>query len=244
MKTFSRKLQVTTAIALSSSLLLTACIFDDKGNSESSADKITKENKALIVVDVQKCFTKGGSLAVKDGETVVPYINNLIDSKKYGKVVLSQDWHPADHVSFAKNHEGKKVFDVIKVGDVDQTLWPVHCVQNTEGAKFHPDLKADKANYVVQKGTLKEYDSYSAFEDNNGKHKTELNNYLKEQGIKELDIVGLALDYCVKATALSSLPAVPCPKVQEVSALHRRERHALAGCIVHCLCPPARTEQD
>ncbi len=204
MKTFSRKLQLSTAIALSSTLLLTACP-SDNGNIKSSGDKISKKNKALLVIDVQKCFTKGGSLAVPKGDEVVPYINKLIDSKKYGKVVLSQDWHPQNNVSFASNHKGKKVYEVIKVDGFDQVLWPDHCVQNTDGAKFHADLKADKADYVVQKGTLKDYDSYSAFEDNNGKHSTPLNAYLKKQNIKEVDIVGLALDYCVKYTALDAI---------------------------------------
>ncbi len=201
-------MRVSTILALS--LSLNACGMGDTRSSGDQAPSYAGERsstpkRALLVIDVQKCFTKGGSLAVPNGDQVVPYINGLMDSNQYYSIVLSQDWHPQNNVSFASNHKGKKPFDVIDLNGYKQTLWPDHCVQNTPGADFHHDLQVEKADKIVQKGTHVESDSYSAFEDNHGQFKTELDGYLKAQGVVAVDIVGLALDYCVKATALDAI---------------------------------------
>lgn len=162
--------------------------------------------KALIVVDVQNDFCPGGNLSVKDGDQVIPVINKLMESGKYDLIVATQDWHPADHKSFAsnnKNADGSKV-DVGSMGELDgqpQVMWPDHCVQNSFGAKFHKDLKSELIQHVVQKGKNKNIDSYSGFFDNDKKSATEMESILKSFGVTKVDVVGLALDYCVKATA-------------------------------------------
>jgi len=157
---------------------------------------------ALIVVDVQRCFTKGGSLAVPDGDAVVPIINAL--SKKFANVVLTQDWHTPGHISFASSHTGKKPFDVVDLPYGKQVLWPDHCVQGTEGAMLHPDLAIPHAELIIRKGYNKDVDSYSAFIEADGKTVTGLAGYLKARGISRVFVCGLATDFCVAWTALDA----------------------------------------
>lgn len=157
--------------------------------------------KALIIVDVQKDFCSGGSLAVPKGDEVVGVINGL--QKDYDLVVATQDFHPKDHGSFASNN-GKPEWSLGKLGGMDQVMWPDHCVQGTEGVKFHENLDTSKIKKVFPKGTNKAIDSYSGFFDNDKRSSTGLGEWLKDQGITEVDVVGLALDYCVKATAVDA----------------------------------------
>lgn len=159
--------------------------------------------KALIIVDVQNDFIPGGALAVNEGDHVVPVINHL--QEKFDFIVATQDWHPMDHGSFASNHAGKKIGEFIDLNGVKQILWPVHCVQETEGAEFHPNLKRDKWKAVFQKGINPLVDSYSGFFDNNRQGDTGLSAYLKESGVDEIFVCGLAADYCVKFTVLDGL---------------------------------------
>lgn len=159
--------------------------------------------KALIIVDVQNDFIPGGALAVMDGDKIVPVINTL--QSKFDFIVATQDWHPANHGSFADNHEGKKIGEFIDLNGVNQILWPVHCVQGSFGAEFHQDLNKSNWKAVFQKGTNPLVDSYSGFFDNNNQGDTGLSKYLKNQGIDEVFICGLATDYCVKFTVLDAL---------------------------------------
>ena len=154
-----------------------------------------KKKRALIIVDVQNDFCEGGSLAVPDANEIIPSINSR--RNEYDIIVLTQDYHPANHKAFASNQEGKKVFDVIDLNGVQQVLWPDHCVQGTEGADFHPDLKRYKTDIVVQKGKNPEAHPYSGF------CETGLADLLR--GVNEVHIVGLATDYCVKFTALDAV---------------------------------------
>ena len=160
--------------------------------------------KALIIVDVQNDFCEGGALAVPEAKEIIPYINLLMEENHYDQIVLTQDWHPADHKSFASNN-GKNVGETIILNGVPQFMWPDHCVQGSNGAKFHPDLNISKVNHTVQKGTNSLIDSYSGFQDNNHFMKTGLDDYLKYHDIQLVEIVGLALDYCVKFTALDAV---------------------------------------
>lgn len=159
--------------------------------------------KALIIVDVQNDFIPGGALAVKEGDQVVPIINEL--QQKFDFIVATQDWHPADHGSFAANHSNKKIGEFIDLNGVQQILWPVHCVQETTGAEFHPDLKTEKWKAVFKKGTNPKVDSYSGFFDNNRMGDTGLSAFLNENGIEEVFVCGLATDYCVKFTVLDAI---------------------------------------
>lgn len=159
--------------------------------------------KALIIVDVQNDFIPGGTLAVKEGDQVVLIINQL--QEKFDFIVATQDWHPADHGSFAANHPPKNIGDFIDLNGVNQILWPLHCVQGTKGAEFHPDLNAEKWKAIFQKGTNPKVDSYSGFFDNNRLGNTGLSAYLKESGIEEVFVCGLATDYCVKFTVLDAI---------------------------------------
>ncbi|AFR36313.1 bifunctional nicotinamidase/pyrazinamidase [Riemerella anatipestifer] len=160
--------------------------------------------KALIVVDVQNDFCEGGALAVPNANEIIPYINLLIEENQYDKIIFTQDWHPANHKSFASNN-GKKVGETISLNGVPQFMWPDHCVENSFGAEFHKDLDTSKVDYIVKKGKNPEIDSYSAFQDNNHFMKTGLADYLKENDIQLVEIVGLALDYCVKYTCLDAV---------------------------------------
>jgi nicotinamidase/pyrazinamidase len=156
----------------------------------------------LIVVDVQNDFCPGGALAVPKGDEVVPVINRL--AGRFENIVLTQDWHPRDHASFASSHPGKKPFETIDLPYGKQVLWPNHCVQGTPGAAFHPNLNTEKAQLVARKGFHRDIDSYSGFLEADRETTTGLAGYLKEKGLQELFVCGLATDFCVAWTALDA----------------------------------------
>jgi nicotinamidase/pyrazinamidase len=150
---------------------------------------------ALLIVDVQNDFCPGGALAVPDGDQVVPVVNRLAEAPV--AVILTQDWHPPDHLSFASEHAGREPFETVQMPYGAQTLWPPHCVQGTRGAEFHPDLDRQRGELVIRKGFHREIDSYSAFRENDGVTPTGLAGYLRERGIEDVAIAGLATDFCV-----------------------------------------------
>jgi len=158
---------------------------------------------ALIIVDVQNDFVPGGALAVPEGDKVVPIINRL--QPNFDLVVATQDFHPPGHGSFASSHAGKKVGDITRLAGLPQILWPDHCVQGTPGAEFVKELETARFARIFQKGTDPGIDSYSGMYDNGHQKSTGLAEYLKEQGITDLYLVGLATDYCVKFTALDAV---------------------------------------
>ncbi|MFW6248368.1 MAG: bifunctional nicotinamidase/pyrazinamidase [Bacteroidota bacterium] len=158
---------------------------------------------ALIIVDVQNDFLPGGSLAVSDGDKIVPVINAL--QEKFELVVATQDWHPEDHGSFASNHEGKEPFDKTMLEGLEQILWPDHCVQSSKGADFSGKLKNKKVEAIFRKGMEKQIDSYSGFFDNGKKKATGLADYLRGRGVERVFIAGLAADVCVGFTTLDAL---------------------------------------
>jgi nicotinamidase/pyrazinamidase len=162
--------------------------------------------KALILVDIQNDFLPGGALAVPNGDEVIPVANRV--SPKFGLVVATQDWHPRDHGSFASNHPGKKPGDVIDLNGLRQVLWPDHCVQHTRGAELAPGLGVSRVARVFQKGTDPAIDSYSGFFDNGYRRSTGLADYLREKGVDEVFVMGLATDYCVNFTALDAVERV------------------------------------
>jgi nicotinamidase/pyrazinamidase len=169
----------------------------------SAASKIAINDKSvLIVVDVQNCFLPGGSLAVKDGEQVIPVINSL--AKAFANVVLTQDWHTPNHVSFASVHPEKKPFELIELPYGKQVLWPDHCVQGTPGAAISADISIPHAGLVVRKGYHQKIDSYSAFYEADHKTPTGLAGYLKQRGLKSVFVAGLATDFCVGWTAIDA----------------------------------------
>ena len=157
---------------------------------------------ALIVIDVQNDFCPGGRLAVAEGDAVVPLANAMMDD--FAAVVLTQDWHPANHASFAANHPGAEAFSLVEMPYGPQVLWPVHCVIGTEGAAFHPGLRTDRADLVIRKGFRPAIDSYSAFFENDRTTPTGLEGYLRNRGISEVTLVGLATDFCVNYSALDA----------------------------------------
>lgn len=157
---------------------------------------------ALVVVDVQNDFCPGGALAVAEGDQIVPGINALMT--QFHTVVLTQDWHPAGHSSFASSHAGKAPMELIDMPYGAQVLWPDHCVQGSTGAAFHPDLETDRASLIIRKGANPEIDSYSAFFENDRKTPTGLEGYLRNLNIKQLTFVGLATDFCVNFSALDA----------------------------------------
>ena len=159
-------------------------------------------DEALIVIDIQNDFCPGGALAVAEGEKIINHVNGLMD--EYATVVLTQDWHPANHSSFASNHPGKSPFETLTMSYGPQTLWPDHCIQGTAGAEFHPDLRTDPANLIIRKGFRAGIDSYSAFFENDRSTTTGLNGYLSARGISAVTFVGLATDYCVAYSALDA----------------------------------------
>ena len=159
--------------------------------------------EALLVVDVQNDFCTDGALAVPGGEAVVPGINRLWDG--YACKVLTQDWHPPGHASFASSHEGKQPFDTGMLDYGEQVLWPDHCVQGTPGAAFHPELRTDGADLVLRKGFRPGIDSYSAFFENDRTTPTGLAGYLRERGVERVLLTGLATDFCVGFSALDAL---------------------------------------
>jgi len=157
---------------------------------------------ALIVVDYQNDFVEGGNFPINGGKSILPKINELVD--QFELVIYTKDWHPANHKSFASNHEGKKIFDIIELNGEDQKLWPNHCIQGTPGSDFVPGLKMHRKMYIFKKGLDSEIDNYSAFYDNQRKNSTELADFLRMLGIETVFICGLATDYCVKNTALDA----------------------------------------
>jgi nicotinamidase/pyrazinamidase len=156
----------------------------------------------LLVVDIQYDFLPGGSLAVTGGDEIVPLVNQL--AKKFRNVVLTQDWHPADHISFASQHEGKSPFDTVELDYGTQVLWPDHCVWNTHGAEISHDLDIPQAQLIIRKGYTKIIDSYSGFQEADRQTLTGLAGYLNERDIGRLFVVGLATDFCVAWTALDA----------------------------------------
>lgn len=154
---------------------------------------------ALLVIDVQNDFCPGGALAVPEGDRIVTGINALIAQSPC--VILTQDWHPADHSSFASEHPGAAAYDMIDMPYGPQVLWPDHCVQGSDGAAFHPDLHTDPADLIIRKGFRRAIDSYSAFFENDRTTPTGLEGYLRTRGITRLTLVGLATDFCVAFSA-------------------------------------------
>lgn len=159
--------------------------------------------KALLIIDVQNDFMPGGALPVPKGDLVVPVINRL--QKKFDLVVATQDWHPKGHASFASTHVGYKEFDVIKINGLDQVLWPDHCVQGSAGAEFHAQLETSGIEGIFRKGTNLEIDSYSGFYDNAHLKSTGLTGYLKERGVNEVFVAGLAGEFCIYFSVMDAL---------------------------------------
>ena len=159
-------------------------------------------SEALLVIDVQNDFCPKGALAVAGGETIIQPINALMD--KFKIVVLTQDWHPTDHKSFAASHENKRPFDIVEMPYGDQVLWPDHCIQGSMGARFHPDLNHKRADVIIRKGSNPAVDSYSAFYENDKVTPTGLDGYLKDREVNKITLVGLATDYCVAFSALDA----------------------------------------
>lgn len=158
--------------------------------------------QALIVIDVQNDFCPGGALAVPQGDAVLRGINALMPD--FDAVVLTQDWHPAGHSSFASSHDGHDPYELITMPYGPQVLWPDHCIQGSIGAQFHPDLQADRADMIIRKGYNPDIDSYSAFFENDHRTPTGLEGYLRTRGIERLTMVGLALDFCVNFSAVDA----------------------------------------
>jgi nicotinamidase/pyrazinamidase len=158
--------------------------------------------QALIVIDMQNDFCPGGALAVPEGDQIVAPINALMPD--FEAVILTQDWHPAGHSSFASAHEGKAPYEMIEMPYGPQVLWPDHCIQGSLGAKFHTELHLDRADLILRKGFNPQIDSYSAFFENDHKTPTGLEGYLRTRGIERLVMVGLALDFCVNFSAVDA----------------------------------------
>ena len=160
----------------------------------------TDDREVLLIVDVQNDFCPGGALAVPAGDVILPAINRLAHS--FAHVILTQDWHPPGHASFASSHPGKRPFDKIEVSYGVQILWPDHCVQGTQGAAFHPKLDVPHVELVLRKGFRKSIDSYSAFRENDRQTATGLAGYLRERGFRRITLCGLATDFCVAFSAI------------------------------------------
>ena len=176
----------------------------DVAGQRSVARPIKANNQsALLIIDVQNGFLPGGSLPVKDGDQVIPIINSI--AKHFFNVVMTQDWHPKGHLSFASSHSGRKPFETIDLSYGKQVLWPDHCVQGTDGASLSKDLAVPQAALVIRKGFHKDVDSYSAFTEADGKTTTGLAAYLKARRIKRVFVAGLATDFCVAWSALDSV---------------------------------------
>ncbi|HUF17001.1 MAG TPA: bifunctional nicotinamidase/pyrazinamidase [Thermoanaerobaculia bacterium] len=159
--------------------------------------------KALIMVDIQNDFMPGGALPTREGDAIVEVVNRL--QPHFPLVFATQDWHPQNHGSFASNHPGKTPGEVIDLGGIQQVLWPDHCVQETQGAEFHPDLDVDRIEAVIRKGTDPAIDSYSGFFDNAHRKATGLEEQLRSRDVTDVCVVGLATDYCVRFTTLDAL---------------------------------------
>jgi len=163
------------------------------------------DREVLLIVDVQNDFCLGGALAVPDGDAIVPLVNKL--AAGFPHVILTQDWHPPGHASFASSHPGKQPFDTIEVSYGEQILWPDHCVQGTQGAAFHSSLDVTRAELVLRKGFRSAIDSYSAFRENDRRTPTGLANYLKEREFERITLCGLATDFCVLFSAIDAREA-------------------------------------
>lgn len=161
-----------------------------------------QNNIALLVVDVQRGFTPGGNLAVANADQIIPNINQL--GQYFKHIILTQDWHPDNHISFADNHPGKAAYDSIQLDYGTQVLWPKHCVQGTLDAELHPDLNLPQAQLIIRKGFHEQIDSYSAFMEADRKTMTGLAGYLRERGIDTVFVVGIATDFCVAWTAIDA----------------------------------------
>lgn len=190
----SRRSFLFAAGSLSAASLMSTVVAQSK--IKPGADAV------LIVVDVQNCFTPGGSLAVNKGDEIIPLINKI--AKAFQNVVLTQDWHTPGHISFASSHAGKKPFESVKLPYGNQILWPDHCVQGTDGAAINKGIDIPHAQLIIRKGFNPKVDSYSAFLEADGKSKTGLDGYLKSRGIKRVFVAGLATDFCVAWTALDA----------------------------------------
>ncbi len=177
--------------------------------------------RALLIVDLQNGFCPGGNLAVAGGHDIVPLINGLIRNGEYDVIVASQDWHPANHGSFASQHLGKNVFEMGELNGKPQVMWPDHCVQGTVDAEFHPDLDIAKVDHIQQKGLNPLVDSYSAFRDNDQAAVTGLADWLIAKGVTDLDVCGIATEYCVKFSALDAKEMLPGVNVRFIKDASR-----------------------
>ena len=164
-----------------------------------------RQDDALLVVDVQNDFCPEGALEVPEGDAVVPVINRIVG--RFSIVVPTQDWHPKDHISFAGSHPGRNPHEIIRTRDMEQVLWPDHCVRGTPGADFHTDLDTSSFHFILRKGTRRNMDSYSAFLENDKKTPTGLAGLLRELGVKRVFVAGLATDYCVLYSSRDALAA-------------------------------------
>jgi nicotinamidase/pyrazinamidase len=169
----------------------------------SSAPPAEHPRCALLIVDVQRDFCPGGSLAVPTGDQIIPVINRL--AGRFPVVVATRDWHPEDHVSFASRHPGRRPFETVEVSYGKQVLWPDHCVRSTSGAEFHPDLDLRAVGMVLHKGMRRDLDSYSAFLENDHSTPTALDAWLRAKDVTDVYVTGLAEDFCVRATALDAI---------------------------------------
>lgn len=228
----------------------TACACGTKGLAHPDGGEGARAAKrALIVVDVQNDFLPGGSLAVPEGDEIIPTVNRLIAN--FETVVLTADWHPATHASFAVNHPGRSVFETIEMPYGEQVLWPAHCVAGTAGAAFAPTLATDAASLIVRKGCRVDCDSYSGFLEADRVSRTGLAGWLKDRGVTEVFVCGLALDFCVSATAVdaaregfaTTIVVDVCRAINTApEAIEKLEQHwagegvaqALASELVHC----------
>src|SRR5712692_8827772 len=163
------------------------------------------DRDVLIVTDPQLDFCPGGALAVREGDAIVPVVNDL--ARRFSHVILTQDWHPAGHASFASSHPGRRPFETIEAEYGPQTLWPDHCVQGSEGAAFHPGLDIAQVELIIRKGYRAQIDSYSAFRENDRKTPTGLTGYLRERGFERVTLCGLATDFCVLYSAVDAREA-------------------------------------
>ena len=159
--------------------------------------------RALLLVDIQNDFIPGGALPTRDGAAVIPIANRLL--RRFDLAIATQDWHPQNHGSFASNHPGRSPGEVVDLDGIEQILWPDHCVQDSPGAEFHPDLDREKIHHVVRKGTDPRIDSYSGFFDNGHRKATGMDELLRSLGVTDVWLAGLATDYCVKYTALDAV---------------------------------------
>ena len=163
---------------------------------------VISDHNALIMIDIQNDFCPGGALAVADGNAIIAEVNAM--QEQYSVKVLTQDWHPANHSSFASNHIDRSPYDVMTMPYGEQVLWPDHCIQGSQGAAFHTDLETEKADLILRKGFRSDVDSYSAFFENDHHTPTGLEGYLRERGIVSLTMVGLATDFCVRYSAVDA----------------------------------------